>query len=93
MKIPFILSFQQRQESLYSRSQRQNGEAHESFGYEQGIFVLINIDQRFFRQKKEEEEYSGFENGKGEDCQAKTVVQVRKFEITIVEKYAIPIIL
>ena len=29
----------------------------------QGIFVLINIDQRFFRQKKEEEEYSGFENG------------------------------
>ena len=29
----------------------------------QGIFVLINIDQRFFRQKKEEEEYSEFENG------------------------------
>ena len=29
----------------------------------QGNFALINIDQRFFRQKKEEEEYSGFENG------------------------------
>ena len=37
-------------------------------------FVLMNIDQRFFRQN-EEEEYFGFENGlermeKG-DCQAK----------------------
>ncbi|PAV69814.1 hypothetical protein WR25_26060 [Diploscapter pachys] len=40
----------QRQASLYSRSQRQNGEAHEPFGYEP-------------RQKKEEDEYSGFENG------------------------------
>ena len=29
----------------------------------QGIFVLRNIDQRFFKQKKEEEKYSGFENG------------------------------
>ncbi|PAV60907.1 hypothetical protein WR25_17159 [Diploscapter pachys] len=47
----------QRQESLYSRSQRQNGETHESFGYEP-------------RQKKEEE-YSGFENGKRGGCQAK----------------------
>ena len=52
----------------------------------QGIFVLINIDQSFFRQKKEEEEYSGFENGlermeKEEGARLKTAVQVRKFEI------------
>ncbi|PAV74055.1 hypothetical protein WR25_27110 [Diploscapter pachys] len=57
----------QRQESLYSRSQRQNGEAHEPFGYEP-------------RQKKEEEEYSGFEDGlermeKEEAVRLKTVVQ------------------
>ncbi|PAV68869.1 hypothetical protein WR25_16804 [Diploscapter pachys] len=55
------------QKSLHSRSQRQNGETHESFGYEP-------------RQKKEEEEYSGFENGlermeKGEASRLKTAVQ------------------
>ncbi|PAV59541.1 hypothetical protein WR25_23049 [Diploscapter pachys] len=50
----------QRQESLYSRSQRQNGEAHESFGYEP-------------RQKKEEEKYSGFENGMNSNVVAKRV--------------------
>ena len=48
----------------------------------QGIFVLINIDQRFFRQKKEEEEYSGFEKEKEEADRLKIVVQVRRFEIT-----------
>ena len=52
----------------------------------QGIFILINIDQRFFRQKKEEEEYFGFENElermEKEDRRLKTVIQVRKFEIT-----------
>ena len=53
----------------------------------QGIFVLINIDQRFFRQKKEEEEYSGFENRlermeKEEAARPKTAFQVRNFEIT-----------
>ena len=52
----------------------------------QGIFVLINIDQGFFKQKKEEEEYSGFENvlermEKEEAARLKTVIQVRKFEI------------
>jgi len=52
----------------------------------QGNFVLINIDQRFFRQKKEEE-FSGFENRlermeKEEAAKLKTTVQVRKFEIT-----------
>ncbi|PAV67772.1 hypothetical protein WR25_04266 [Diploscapter pachys] len=66
VKTSFILSFQQRQENLYSRSQRQNGEAHESFGYEP-------------RQKKEEEEYSEFENGlermeKEEAARLKTAV-------------------
>ena len=52
----------------------------------QGIFVLILI-KAFFGQKKEEEEYSGFENGlermeKEEAARLKTAVQVRKFEIT-----------
>ncbi|PAV87624.1 hypothetical protein WR25_22564 [Diploscapter pachys] len=66
-QIPFILSFQQRQESLYSRSQRQNGESHGSFGYEP-------------RQKKDEEQYSEFENGlermeKEEVARLKTAVQ------------------
>ena len=86
MKIPSIPSFQQRQESLYSRSQRQNGETHESFGYEPRYFALINIDQSFLQAKKEEE-YSGFENGlermeKEKAVRLKTAVQVRKFEIT-----------
>ena len=44
----------------------------------QGIFVLINIDQRFFRQKKEEKEYSGFENGKRGVCQAKNCCSDKK---------------
>ena len=48
---------------------------------------LVNIDQKFFRQKKEEEKYSGFKNGlermeKEEVARLKTVVQVRKFGIT-----------
>ena len=53
----------------------------------QGIFVLINIDQRFFQAKERRRgifwirERAG-ENGKREAARLKTVVQVRKFEIT-----------
>ncbi|PAV76152.1 hypothetical protein WR25_23452 [Diploscapter pachys] len=61
----------QRQESLYSRSQRQNGETRESFGYEP-------------KQKKEEEEYSGFENGKEEAVRLKTAVQRREMIVRTV---------
>ena len=54
----------------------------------QGIFVLINIDQRFCQAKEGRRgifwirERAG-ENGKRGGCQAKTAVQVRKFEITL----------
>ena len=52
MKISFILSFQQHQEILYSRSQRQNEETHEPFEYEPMHFSSKYWSKLFFQEKE-----------------------------------------